>query len=114
MIFSKIFLDSIFSSSKDYTTVFTNLPDTAKDQLMNLLSIWLDYYKDEVSLDVIITIKDNYFMKCTLEEITGPVMNVLAKASNVEKFNSEIQKHTSLLHKLMGKVFILFIYYVHF
>lgn len=109
-----MFLDSIFSNSKDFIFVYTNLPDSAKDQLMNLLSIWLDYYKDEVSLDVIIAIKDNYFIECTIEEITTSVVNVLAKASNVEKFNTEIQKHTSLLHKLMGKTFNYFIYHIHF
>lgn len=74
---------------------------------MNLLSIWLDHYKDDVALEVIFGIIDNYFMNCTLEEITCHVVNVLAKASYIEKFRPKIQKRTLFLKKLMGNVFIL-------
>lgn len=99
--YSKIFLDSIFSNSKDFLIVYKNLPDSSKDQLMNILSIWLDHYNEEVSLEVIVVIKNNYFIDCAIEKITSHVVNVLAKASNIEKFNSEIQKQTTLLKKIM-------------
>jgi len=95
-------LDSIFSNSKDFSLVFTNLPDSSKDQLMNIMSIWLDHYNEEVSLDVIILIKNKFFIDCAIEKITSHVVNVLAKASNIEKFNSEIKTHTTLLKKIMG------------
>lgn len=99
--YSKIFLDSIFSNSKDFLLVHKNLPDTSKNQLMNILSIWLDHYNEEVSLEVIVVIKNNFFINCDVEKITSHVVNVLAKASNIEKFNSEIKKHTTLLKKIM-------------
>jgi len=82
--------------------VFTNLPDCSKDQLMNIISIWLDNYNEEVSLDVIVAIRNNFFIDCDVDKITRHVVNVLAKASNVEKFNYEIKKHTTLLKKIMG------------
>lgn len=99
--YSKIFLDSIFSNSKDFLLVFTNLPDCSKDQLMNIISIWLDNYNEEVSLDVIVAIRNNFFIDCVVDKITRHVVNVLAKASNVEKFNYEIKRHTTLLKKIM-------------
>jgi len=108
-IFSKIFLDSIFSSSKDFLLVYKNLPDTSKDQLMNIISIWLDHYNEEVSLEVIVVIKNNFFINCALDKITRHVVNVLAKASSIEKFNAEIKKHTTLLKKIMGRYKISFI-----
>lgn len=86
--------------------VFTNLPDPSKDQLMNTMSIWLDHYNEEVSLDVIVVIKNNFFINCAVEEITSHVVNVLAKASSIEKFNSEIKKHTALLKKIMGIILV--------
>lgn len=101
-IFSKIFLDAIFSNSKDFLMVFTNLPDCSKDQLMNIISIWLDNYNEEVSVDVIVAIRNNFFIDCVVDKITRDVVNVLAKASNVEKFNYEIKRHTTLLRKIMG------------
>lgn len=76
---------------------------------MVLLSIWLDHYTDDVSLEVIIVIKDNFFINFTIEDITSQVVNILAKASNIEKFKLEIQKHTSLLKKLIGRYTIYFI-----
>jgi len=82
--------------------VFTNLPDCSKDELMNIISIWLDNYNKEVSLDVIVVIRNNFFIDCAIEKITRHVVNVLAKASNIEKFNSEIKSHTALLKKIMG------------
>lgn len=103
-------MDSIFKNSTDFLCVYLNLPDFSKEQIMNTLSIWLDHYEDDVSFEVIIAIKDNLFMDYEIENITNQVVNVLAKASNVEKFNSEIQKHTSFLNKLMGTIFILFYY----
>lgn len=72
---------------------------------MDLLSMWLEYYKDDVSTEVIVSIKDNFFIDCTIEQITSNVVNVLAKASNIEKFNSEFLKHTKMLEKIMGIVF---------
>ncbi|KAL4143221.1 hypothetical protein QTP88_005579 [Uroleucon formosanum] len=99
--YSKIFLDSIFSNSKDFLLVYENLPDTSKNQLMNIFSIWLDHYHEEVSLEVIIVIKNDLFINCAIEKITSFVVNVLAKASSIEKFNSEIKKHTTLLKKIM-------------
>lgn len=100
--FSKIFLDSIFSNSKDFLFVYTNLPDSSKNEIMNLLSMWLEYFKDVVSIEVIVIIKDNFFIDCSIEQITSHVVNVLAKASSIEKFNFEFQKHTTLLKKIMG------------
>ncbi|XP_026812588.1 ataxin-10 [Rhopalosiphum maidis] len=99
--YSIIFLDSIFSNSKDFLLVFTNLPDCSKDELMNIISIWLDNYNKEVSLDVIVVIRNNFFIDCPIEKITRHVVNVLAKASNIEKFNSEVKSHTTLLKKIM-------------
>lgn len=72
---------------------------------MDLLSIWLEYYKDEVSIEVIVAVKDNFFIDCTIEQITNNVVNILAKASNIEKFNSEFLKHTKILEKVIGIVF---------
>lgn len=69
---------------------------------MNIFSIWLDHYHEEVSLEVIIVIKNDLFINCAIEKITSFVVNVLAKASSIEKFNSEIKKHTTLLKKIMG------------
>lgn len=83
--------------------MYTNLPNSSKNQLMELLSIWLDHYIDDVSLEVIIVIKDNFFIDSTIENITNQVVNILAKASSIDKFKSEIQKHTSLLKKLIGR-----------
>lgn len=103
MIFSKIFLDSIFACSEEFIIVYSNLPDSSKTQLLDLLSIWLDHYPDDVAVEVIVIIKDTYFMDYTIENITGNVVNVLAKASSIEKFSSEIKKHTLLLKKLLGK-----------
>lgn len=107
--FSKIFLDSIFSSSKDFLYTYTNLSAISREQLMNILSIWLDHYIDDVFLNVIFVIADNFFINCTIEEITSSTVNVLAKASSIEKFKSDIQQHTLLLKKSMGMV--IFIYY---
>jgi len=76
---------------------------------MNLLSIWLDNFEDDVSLEVIIVIKDNFFIDSAIENITSQVVNILAKASNMDKFNSEIKKDISLLKKLMGIIFIYFL-----
>jgi len=75
---------------------------------MNLLSTWLDNFEDDVSLEVIIVIKDNFFIDSTIENITSQVVNILAKASIMDKFNSEIKQDTSLLKKLMGIIFIFF------
>jgi len=69
---------------------------------MNIISIWLDHYCEEVSLEVIIVIKNNFFIDCAIEKITTHVVNVIAKASSIEKFNAEIKKHTILLKKIMG------------
>jgi len=69
---------------------------------MNIISIWLDHYHEELSLEVIAVIKNNFFINCAVEKITSHVVNVLAKASNIEKFNSEIKKQTTLLKKIMG------------
>ncbi|XP_022173061.1 ataxin-10 [Myzus persicae] len=99
--YSKIFLDSIFSSSKDFLLVYENLPGTSKDQLMNIISIWLDHYNEEVSLEVIVVIKNNFFINCALDKVTSHVVNVLAKASNIDKFNAEIKQDTTLLKKIM-------------
>jgi len=82
--------------------VFTNLPDCSKDQLMDIISVWLDNYHEEVSLDVIVAIRNYLFIDCVVDKITRHVVNVLAKASNVEKFNYEIKRHTTLLKKIMG------------
>lgn len=101
-------MDSIFKNSTDFLFVYSNLPDLSKEQLMNLLLIWVNHYEDDVSLEVIIAIIDNFFMDYDIENITSQIVNVLAKASNVEKFNSEIQKHPSFLKKLLGTIFILF------
>jgi hypothetical protein len=102
--FSKIFLDSIFSSSEDFLCTYTNLSYTSKEQLTSMLSIWLDHYIEDVSLDVIYVIIDNFFINCTVEEITNNIVNVLAKASSIEKFKSDIKQHTPLLKKSMGMV----------
>lgn len=72
---------------------------------MDLLSMWLEYYKDDVSIEVIVAVKDNFFIKCTIEQITSNVVNVLAKASNIKIFNSEFLKDTKMLEKIMGIVF---------
>lgn len=69
---------------------------------MNIFSIWLDHYHEEVSLEVIIVITNDLFINCVIEKITSHVVNVLAKASSIEKFNSEFKKHTTLLKKIMG------------
>lgn len=102
--FSKIFLDSIFSNSTDFLLVYANLPDSSKHQLIDILLIWLDHYSDDVSLEVINVLKDNLVINCTIEEISSHVVNALAKASTVDKFRFEIQKHSTSLKKLMGKV----------
>jgi len=78
---------------------------------MNIISIWLDHYSEEVSLEVIVVIQNNFFIDCAIEKITTHVVNVIAKASNIEKFNAEIKKHTTLLKKIMGmKLFIIIKY----
>lgn len=69
---------------------------------MDIISVWLDNYHEEVSLDVIVVIRNNFFIDCVVDKITRHVVNVLAKASNVEKFNHEIKRHTTLLKKIMG------------
>lgn len=81
---------------------------------MNLLAIWLDHYKDNVALEVIFGIIDNYFMDCTLDEISRHVVNVLAKASYIEQFRPKIQNHTLLLKKLIGNIFILIVIETYF
>lgn len=100
-------MDSIFSNSKDFLIVYNSLPDSSKNQLMDLLSIWLECYKDDVSVEVIVAIIDNFFIDYTFEQISSKVINVLAKASNIGKFNCGILKHTILLEKIMGMVDIL-------
>lgn len=69
---------------------------------MDIISVWLDNYHEEVSLDVIVAIRNYLFIDCVVDKITRHVVNVLAKASNVEKFNYEIKRHTTLLKKIMG------------
>lgn len=86
--------------------MYTNLPNSSKLQLLELLYIWLDHYIDDVSIKVIIVIKDNLFIDSTIENITNQVMNILAKASSIDKFKSEIQKHTSLLKKSIGRYIV--------
>lgn len=116
--FSKIILDSIFSNCKDFSLTLTNLSDTSKEQLMNILSIWLDNYIDDVSLDVIFVIIENFFIDCTIEEITSNIVDVLAKASSIEKFKTDIRQHTPLLKKSMGMVVLInhisTIYCIHY
>jgi len=73
---------------------------------MDLLSVWLDHYQNDVAQEVINVIKNNFFMNYTVEKITRSVVNVLAKASAIDKFNLEIKKDTFLLKKLIGKVSI--------
>lgn len=104
-------MDSVFSDPKDFLFLFKNLPNSSKTQLMDLLSVWLDHYQNDVGKDVINVIKENFFMDCTIEEITSHVINVLAKASCIDKFNFEIKKDTLLLKKILGKVsiFVLFV-----
>lgn len=80
---------------------------------MNLLAIWLDHYKDNVAVEVIFGIIDNYFMDCTLDEISRHVVNVLAKASYIEEFRHEIRNHTLLLKKLIGNILIFTLMYKH-
>lgn len=92
--------------------MYTNLPSSSKDQLMDLLSIWLDNFENDVSLEIIIVIKDNFFIDSAIENISRQVVNVLAKASSIDKFNSEIRKYTSLLKKLMGIMFCFNNYYI--
>lgn len=97
--------------------MYTNLPNSSKNQLLELLYIWLDHYIDYVSLEVIIVIKDNFFIDSTIENISNQVVNILAKASSIDKFKSEIQKHTLLLKKLIGRYifyFILISYWILF
>lgn len=84
--------------------VYSNLQDSSKNQLMDLLSMWLEYYIDDVSIEVIVAVKDNFFIECAIEQITSNVVNVLAKASNIKKINSEFLKHTKMLEKIMGIV----------
>lgn len=99
-------MDSIFENSKDFLLVYTNFPNSPKNQLMNLISIWLDHYQDDVSLDVIIALIENCFINCSTEDISSQVVNVLGKASIINKFKFEIQNNTLLLKKLMGTIFI--------
>ncbi|VVC44649.1 Armadillo-type fold,Armadillo-like helical,Ataxin-10 domain [Cinara cedri] len=99
--YCKIFLDSIFSDHKSFELTYTHLPDDSKDQLMNLLSVWLDYYEDIVSFEVMEFIKTDLFISCTIDQITGGVVNVLAKASNISRFHDVIQNYTPLLEKTM-------------
>lgn len=73
---------------------------------MNIISIWLDHYNEEVSLEVIVVIKNNFFINCALDKVTSHVVNVLAKASNIDKFNAEIKQDTTLLKKIMGIKFV--------
>lgn len=101
-------MDSIFSNSKDFLSVYTHYPDSSKRCLMNLLCIWLNDFEDDVSIEVITTIIDNFFIDCTIEEISNITVELLAKASSIEKFNSEIKKSTTLLTKLMGIIIINF------
>lgn len=82
---------------------YVHLPDDSKDQLVNILSNWLDNYNDDVCIDIINFLKDDMFIGCKLEKISGSVVNVLAKASNITKFNDYIQNHTPLLKKAIGK-----------
>lgn len=112
MFFSKIFLDFIFWNREAFYIVYTHLPDGSKDQLIDLLSFWLYHYNDNVSLDVINTIKQNFFMNCTIEQITGSTVNVLAKASNIDRFYSDVQNCTPLLEKALGKQLFIIIYFI--
>lgn len=112
LFFSKIFLDLIFSNKEDFYIVYTHLPDDNKGQLIDLLSIWLDYYIDNVSLDVVNTIKNELFINCTIKHITGSIVNVLAKASNINRFRSDVQNCTLLLKKALGKQLVNIIYFI--
>jgi len=103
--FSKIFFDYIFSNSEDFLFTYANLPSSSKDQLMDLLSIWLDNFEDDISLEVIIVIKNNFFINSAIEHITSSVVNILVKASIIDRFNSEIRTHTKLLKKVIGTIF---------
>lgn len=77
---------------------------------MNMLSIWLDHYIDDVSLDVILVIIDNFFIDCTVEELTSNTVNVLAKASSIDKFKSDIRQCTPLIKKSMGMVVFIYLH----
>lgn len=107
--FSKIFLDSIFINSKDFLLIYTNFTDVSKNELMNILSIWLEHFHNDVSVNVIKAIIDYCFINHSLEDISSNTVNVLGKASNINKFKSEIQNNTLLLNKLMG-MFIFYFY----
>lgn len=84
------------------------MADASKNEFMNILSIWLEYYQDDVSVDVIKAIIDDCFIKYSLKDISSNIVNVLGKASSMNKFKSEILNNTSLLNKLMGMIFIIY------
>ncbi|XP_050428755.1 ataxin-10 [Adelges cooleyi] len=99
--YCKIFLDSLFFNHDEFLSVYNNLSCSDKKNLLDVLSYWLEHYNDDVPLELVNTIKDELFLECAIDQITSPVVKVLAKASSMDKFKSSIQTHTAFLKKLI-------------
>ncbi|XP_050524340.1 ataxin-10 isoform X2 [Daktulosphaira vitifoliae] len=100
--YCKIFLDSIFSNSKDFFIIYKNICSQTQSDLLEILCIWLEHYEEEVSIDVIDTIGKKLFMEITyFDEVKNSVLNILAKSSSISKFKSKFDNDPQFLKKII-------------